>query len=167
MNQLPASRLPGFSIRFANEDDCPVILELIRLLAVYEKMEDQVTATVEKLRESLFAKKDAEVLIGEENGRPVGFALFFGNYSTFLGQANVFLEDLYVREDCRGRGYGKALLAALASIAVRRGAKRLDWQCLDWNKPSIDFYRGIGAVSLDQWLVFRLKGEALERLAEE
>lgn len=166
MTSLPQPDLPEFAVRFAEEADCPVILRFIQALAEYEKMSGQVAATVEKLRESLFVKRQAEVIIAEYQGRPVGFALFFENYSTFLGQANMYLEDLFVNADCRGKGFGKALFQCLAALAVRRGYRRIDWWCLDWNRKSIDFYLGLGAKAKDEWTVYRLQGEALERLGD-
>ncbi len=163
---LSQPALPDFSVRFAGEADCQLILEFIRALAVFEKMADQVTATVEGLRQSLFVKRQVEVIIAEYAGRPVGFALFFENYSTFLGQANMYLEDLFVNEDCRGKGFGKALFQCLAALAVRRGYRRIDWWCLDWNRKAVDFYLALGARAEDEWTVYRLQGEALERLGE-
>lgn len=158
---------PNFRIRLAVEADCPAILKCINGLAVYEKMANEVTATVESLRESLFVRRQAEVLIGEYQGEVAGFALFFPNYSTFLGQANIYLEDLFVWEKFRGKGFGKALLLHLARLAVERGCARLDWCCLDWNASAIAFYQSLGAKALNEWTVFRLQGEALKRLASE
>ena len=156
-----------FSIRFAGENDVPTILFFIRELAVYEKLENEVVATEEILHEWIFEKKKAEVLIAEEDGKPVGFALFFHNFSTFLGRAGIYLEDLFVMKEYRGRGYGKALLKRLASLAVERGCGRLEWSCLDWNQPSIDFYRSVGAVPMDGWTVYRLTGDTLHDFAKE
>lgn len=153
-------------IRFATEKDVPEILGFIKALSVYEKMEDQVVATEESLRVSLFEKKQAEVIFAEEAGLAVGFALFFHNYSTFLGKANLYLEDLFVKEAYRGKGYGKALLNELAQIAVKRDCERLDWVCLNWNEPSIDFYKSLGAKPLPEWLIFRLEGKALDQMAK-
>ncbi len=153
--------------RFAREGDVPLILDFIRRLAAYEHMEDQVTATEELLREGIFEKKKAEVLFALEDGRPVGFALFFHNFSTFLGRAGLYLEDLFVLPEYRGRGYGKALLRRLAAIAAERGCGRLEWWCLDWNRPSIDFYLSLGAVPMDEWTVYRLTGDTLDRLGRE
>lgn len=158
---------PTFTIRFATGADCPLILRFIRALAAYEKLEDQVVATEEALRESLFQNRQAEVLIGEEGGTPVAFALFFHNYSTFLGRAGLYLEDLYVDENCRGRGYGKAMLAHLAAIAQERGCRRMDWWCLDWNASSVDFYKSLGAAPMTDWTVFRLEGQSLADLARQ
>lgn len=164
-NKTITTDVPGFTVRFAEAADCPLILELIRGLAVYEKLEDEVTATVDKLRESLFVRREGEVLIGEFEGRGVACAVFFSNYSTFLGKANLYLEDLFVREDARGHGFGKAMLRALATVAAERGYERMDWICLDWNAPSIEFYKKLGAVPLKEWTIFRLEGEALAKTA--
>lgn len=157
----------GMEFRFANEKDCGMILSFIRQLAEYEKMPDQVVATEELLREWIFEKKKAEVLFVCENGREVGFALFFHNFSTFLGRAGIYLEDLFVLSDYRGKGYGKALLKRLAQITVERGCGRLEWWCLDWNQPSIDFYLSLGAVPMDEWTVYRITGETLTEMAKD
>ncbi len=154
------------TFRRAEEGDIGLILQFIRGLAEYEKMLDQVVATEEILRDWLFAQKRAEVIFAVADGREVGFALFFHNFSTFLGRAGIYLEDLYVLPACRGRGYGKAILRELAHIAVERGCGRLEWACLDWNRPSIDFYLSLGAKPLDDWTVYRLSGDAMEKLAE-
>ena len=151
--------------RFAQEEDCRLILKFIRSLARYEKMSDEVVATEEILREWLFVKKKAEVIFALDGEKEVGFALFFHNFSTFLGRAGIYLEDLYVRPSYRGKGYGKALLIKLAQIAVTRGCGRLEWACLDWNKPSIDFYKSLGAVPMDEWTVYRVSGQTLEEMA--
>ncbi len=156
----------GFEIRFAGREDVPDILAFIRHLAEYEKMSDQVVATEELLEEWLFNKKSAEVIIGEYEGRPVAFALFFHNFSTFLGRAGLYLEDLFVLPEMRGRGLGKAMLAHLAGIARERQCGRLEWWCLDWNEPSIAFYRSLGAESMDEWTVFRVTGDKLDKLAD-
>ena len=158
------------TFRFAVEQDTPLILNFIKELADYEHMLDQVVADEATLADQLFQKKNAEVLFALENGREVGFALFFHNFSTFLGRSGLYLEDLYVqpafRPDCRGKGYGKAILQKLASIAVERGCGRLEWWCLDWNKPSIDFYLSLGAEPMSGWTVYRLTGDTLKNLAE-
>ena len=154
------------TFRFAEETDSPLILKFIRALADYEKMSDQVVATEELLREWIFEKRKAEVLFVCDGGKEVGFALFFHNFSTFLGRAGIYLEDLYVFPEYRGRGYGKALLKKLAQIAVERGCGRLEWSCLDWNQPSIEFYLSLGAVPMDDWTMYRLTGETLEAMAK-
>lgn len=152
--------------RLGMPEDTPLILHFIQELAAYEKMEAEVVATEELLREWIFEKQKAEVLFVLEEGAEVGFALFFHNFSTFLGRAGLYLEDLFVYPEHRGKGYGKALIRELARIAVNRGCGRLEWWCLDWNQPSIDFYRSLGAVSMDEWTVFRVAGETLKQLAE-
>jgi len=152
--------------RFADEKDTALILSFIKSLAEYEKMLDEVVATEELLSEWLFEKKKAEVIFALENGKEVGFALFFHNFSTFLGRAGIYLEDLYVLPEYRHKGYGKGLIKALAAIAAQRGCGRLEWWCLDWNKPGIDFYLSLGAVPMDGWTVYRLTGETLKRLSE-
>ena len=151
--------------RFANKDDVPLILRFIRELAAYEKMLDDVTATEELLREWLFEKNKAEVIFAVKGENEVCFALFFHNFSTFLGKAGVYLEDLYVLPEYRGKGYGKGLLKKLAQITMERGCGRLDWACLDWNRPSIDFYLSLSAMPLDQWTTYRLTGDTLKGLA--
>lgn len=155
-----------FEIRFAKEEDISLILKFIKDLASYEKLLHEVVATEDILRESLFEKKQAEVIIGEEDGVPVGFALFFHNFSTFLGKANLYLEDLFVSPESRGRGYGKKLLSHLAKIAVERNCARLDWWCLDWNTSSIEFYKEMGAIPMDEWTVYRMEGKKLIELSE-
>lgn len=156
-----------FAIRMAVRQDVPMILDFIHRLAAYEHLENEVVATEALLEEWLFDKEKAEVLIGEENGTPVGFALYFHNFSTFLGRAGIYLEDLFVLEEYRGRGYGKALLRRLAQIALERGCGRLEWCCLDWNQPSIDFYRSLGAVPMSDWTIYRLTGETLNNMAKD
>ncbi|WP_185352677.1 GNAT family N-acetyltransferase [Listeria booriae] len=153
--------------RFAAEGDVPLVLRFIKELAEYEGMLDQVVATEEALHEWLFEKEKAEVLIGEYDGESVGFALFFHNFSTFLGRSGIYLEDLYVQPNVRGKGFGKAFLKRLAEIAVERGCGRLEWWCLDWNKPSIDFYLKMGAEAMEDWTVYRIAGETLVKLAEK
>lgn len=155
------------SFRFAEPSDVPLILEFIRALADYEQMLGQVVATEALLTEWLFVQKKAEVLLALEGGAEVGFALFFHNFSTFLGRAGIYLEDLFVKPEHRGKGYGKAILKELAKIAVARGCGRLEWWCLDWNKPSIDFYRKLGAQPMDEWTVYRLTGDTLKALADD
>ena len=157
----------GVTIRAATIDDVPLILEFIRGLAEYERLPHEVVATEARLRASLFGdRRDAEVLIAHDGGVPAGFALFFHNYSTFLAQRGIFLEDLFVRPETRGRGVGRRLLAELARLAVERDCGRLEWSVLDWNEDAIGFYRSLGARAMDEWTTFRLTGEALRRLAE-
>ena len=153
------------TFRFAQPEDAALILRFIRGLAEYEKMTDEVVATEELLREWIFEKGKAEVLFAVADGTEVGFALFFHNFSTFLGRAGIYLEDLFVLPEHRGHGYGKALLKRLAAITVERGCGRLEWSCLDWNAPSIAFYKFMGAVPMDEWTVYRITGETLQRAA--
>lgn len=153
--------------RQAGPEDAGLILRFIRALAEYEKMADQVVATEELLRDWLFEKQAAKVIFAMEGEKEVGFALYFHNFSTFLGRAGLYLEDLFVLPEYRGRGYGKALLARLAAIAVEEGCGRMEWVCLDWNQPSIDFYKGKGAVPVDGWTIYRLTGDALAEFAKE
>ena len=152
--------------RYAERKDCALILKFIKELADYEKMLDEVVADEKALEEWIFEKQKAEVLFVMADGQEVGFALFFHNFSTFLGRAGIYLEDLYVRPEYRGNGYGKAILKKLASIAVERGCGRLEWWCLDWNRPSIDFYLSLGAEPMSDWTVYRIAGETLRKLAE-
>ncbi|MEX6503022.1 GNAT family N-acetyltransferase [Pseudomonas zhanjiangensis] len=160
--------MPSTQIRFARPDDVEVILSLIRELAEYEKLADQVVAEPAQLAEHLFGSRPfAEVLIAEMNGEAAGFALFFHSYSTFLGKPGIYLEDLYVRTSARGAGLGKALLGRLASLALERGCGRLEWSVLDWNQPAIGFYQRLGARPLDDWTVYRLTGPALRDLAQQ
>ena len=151
----------------AAEEDCALILRFIRALAAYEKMSDQVVATEELLREWIFRKRKAEVLFVCEDNAEVGFALFFHNFSTFLGRAGIWLEDLFVLPEYRGKGYGRALLAKLAQITEERGCGRLEWSCLNWNQPSIGFYRSLGAAPMDEWTTYRLTGETLSETAKQ
>jgi len=154
------------SFRYAQEEDAEKILFFIRALAEYEKMEDDVVATPQLLKEWIFEKKKAEVIFPVVDGKEIGFALFFHNFSTFLGRAGLYLEDLFVLKEYRGRGYGKATLRELARIALERGCGRLEWCCLDWNTPSIDFYLSIGARPMDEWTTYRLTGDTLRDMAE-
>lgn len=154
------------TFRAATREDVPLILRFIHDLARYEQLEHEVVATPAVLEEWLFDKQKAEVIFAVSEGREVGFALYFHNFSTFLGRAGLYLEDLYVEPAYRGRGIGKALLRALARIAVARGCGRLEWWCLDWNQASIDFYRSMGAEAMSDWTVYRIAGETLGELAE-
>lgn len=156
-----------FKIRKAGADDLGIILDFIRRLADYEKLLDKVVATEELLREWMLVRGGVHCLIAEENGIPVGFALYFFNFSTFLGRGGLYLEDLFVLDEYRGRGYGKKLFTELASIAKREGCGRFEWSCLDWNKPSIDFYLSMGSHAMDEWTVYRIDGDELDKLARE
>ena len=159
------TNLESFKLRFAEITDVPLILEFIKELADYEKMLNEVEATEAILIESLFERKMAEVVIGEYKNKPVAFALFFHNFSTFLGKPGIYLEDLYVKPEMRGKGMGKAILSFLAKLSIDRKCGRLEWWCLDWNKSSIEFYKQMGAVPMDEWTVYRVSGDALDKLA--
>lgn len=156
----------NMEFRYAVEKDIPLILQFIKELAEYEKMLDEVIATEALLKEWNFEKNKAEVIFALKDCREVGFALFFHNFSTFLGRAGIYLEDLYVKPAYRGKGYGKGILKELARIAVERGCGRLEWWCLDWNKPSIDFYLSLGAEPMNNWTVYRITGDTLRELSE-
>ena len=156
----------GINFRYAGRSDVPLILRFIKELADYEKLQDEVVADERTLEEWLFDRQKAEVIFALEDGKEVGYALFFHNFSTFLGRAGIYLEDLYIQPEYRGRGHGKGLLKKLASIAVERGCGRLEWSCLDWNRPSIDFYLSLGAQPMSDWTVYRLAGSTLTELAE-
>ncbi len=157
----------NFAIRMATAADVPIILELIRALATYERAPNDVTATEDGLSKVLFGEKPAaEVLLAFENETAVGFAVFFHNFSTWLGRPGLYLEDLFVRPEDRGKGYGRALLIHLAKIARDRGCGRMEWAVLDWNEPAIQFYRKLGAKSMDEWTVFRLKRDGIAKLAD-
>ena len=157
--------MDNLEFRFATENDTSRILFFIRELAAYEKMQGDVVATEELLNEWIFEKKKAEVLFAVLNGEEIGFALFFNNFSTFLGRAGIYLEDLFVLQEYRGNGYGKAIIKELSKITLERGCGRLEWACLDWNKPSIDFYLSLGAAPMNEWTVYRLTGDSLRNLA--
>lgn len=167
MENIIETKLPNFKLRIAEEKDVPLILQFIKELADYEKLLHEVVATEEILMNSLFKQKAAEVVIGEYEGKPVSFALFFHNFSTFLGRPGIYLEDLYVQPEMRGKGIGKLMLSFLGKLAMERGCGRLEWWCLDWNEPSIEFYKSMGAIPMDEWTVFRVCDEALVDLAEE
>lgn len=156
----------GINFRYAGRNDVPLILRFVKELADYEKLQDEVVADEKTLEEWLFDRQKAEVIFALEDGKEVGYALFFHNFSTFLGRAGIYLEDLYVQPEYRGKGHGKGLLKKLASIAVERGCGRLEWSCLDWNRPSIDFYLSLGAQPMSDWTVYRLAGSTLTELAE-
>jgi GNAT superfamily N-acetyltransferase len=159
--------IPDFEIREATKEDITLILEFIHALAVYEKLSHEVVATESDLEKYLFSKeKVAEVIIAYYKNHPVGFALFFHNFSTFLGKPGIYLEDIFVYEKYRGMGFGKKLLTYIAKLAVKRGCGRFEWAVLDWNEPSIKFYESLGAKIMNEWLINRVTGDALERLAE-
>ncbi len=165
---MDSTTVPGLRIREAVKQDTAVILALITELAEYENLAHEVTATQGQLGEALFgARPFAEVMIAEYEGESVGFALYFHNFSTFLGRPGIYLEDLYVRPDCRGKGIGRALLVTLAEIAKKRNCGRLEWIVLDSNQPALEFYSRLNAMPLDEWTVFRLSGTALDELAAE
>lgn len=154
-----------FTFRYAKRDDISLILQFIKDLAAYEKMINEVVADEKTLEEWIFDKQKAEVIFAVVDDEEIGFVLFFHNFSTFLGRAGIYLEDLFVKPEYRGKGYGKAILKKLAVIAVERGCGRLEWWCLDWNKPGIDFYLSLGAEPMDDWTVYRITGDTLSNLA--
>lgn len=155
---------PKFTIRKATENDAELIFNLIKKLAIYEKMENEVVTNVEQLKESIFKNNFAEVVIAEENSKPVGFALYFFNFSTFLGKPGLYLEDLFVEEDCRGKGYGKKLLLHLVKIAKQKNCGRMEWAVLDWNEPAINFYKSLGARQINEWQIYRLNDKTIDVL---
>lgn len=167
MDKYVSEKIKGLEIRNAEENDIPLILNFIRELAEYEKLLNEVVATEEILKESLFIRNAAEVIIAEYCNEPVGFALFFHNFSTFMGLPGLYLEDLYVKPHMRGKGIGKYMISYLAKLAVDRNCGRFEWWCLDWNESSINFYKSIGAIPMDEWTVFRVHNEALYKLANE
>jgi GNAT superfamily N-acetyltransferase len=161
-------KIPEFEIRWMTEKDIPLILSFIKELAEYERLSHEVVATEDGLRESLFGEhRVAEVIIGYYRSHPAAFALFFHNFSTFLGRPGLYVEDLFVRPEFRGKGLGRTMLAYIAKLAKARNCGRLEWWVLDWNDPAIELYRSLGAVPMDEWTVYRLTGEALGTLASE
>ena len=158
--------MPNFTIRPAKETEAGLILEFIKKLAAYEKCSDEVVADEQTLYQSLFVEKAAEVVFAEEDGVVIGFALFFHNFSTFVGRKGLYLEDLFIIPEKRGLGYGKAILKYLANIAVERNYGRMEWICLDWNAPSLAFYRSIGAIPMDEWTVQRMNENVVKKFAE-
>ncbi len=155
-----------FKLRETSREDTGLIFKFIKELAIYEKMLDEVVGTEELLEDHIFNKKRVEVLIAEEDDKPIGFCLYFYNFSTFQGRSGIYLEDIYILPEYRGKGYGKIIFKELAKIAIERNCGRMEWSCLDWNKPSIDFYTKLGAVPMDEWTVYRLTGDNLNNVAE-
>jgi len=165
---ISSNDLPSFQIRAASKDDVAVILAFIKKLADYERLSHEVIATEEGLRETLFGRRrTAEVAIAYYKKAPVGFVLFFHNYSTFLGRPGIFIEDLFVEETFRRRGFGRALLTYVAKLAKERQCGRLEWSVLDWNEPAIDFYKKLGALPMNEWTIFRVTGDNLSKLASD
>lgn len=158
--------IDNLRLKKAKIEDTGLILDLIKEIAIYEKMLDQVVATEESLKESIFNKKEAEVLLVELNKEVIGYVLYFFNYSTFIGRGGFYLEDIYIKEQYRKNGYGKAIFKVLGKIAYENGCKRMEWACLNWNKPSIEFYKSLGAVGMDEWTVYRLTRDKIKALAE-
>ncbi len=159
------TRIDDFTIRFAEEKDNETVFSMIRELAEYEKLLPTLEATEELLRESLFQRRGAETLIGEYQQNPVAYAIFFHNFSSFAGRIGIYIEDIYVKSEMRGKGFGEAMFAYIAKLAVERKCGRLEWSCLDWNKPSIEFYERMGAEPLDKWTTYRLAGKNLTKIA--
>ncbi|WP_195971284.1 GNAT family N-acetyltransferase [Clostridium thermobutyricum] len=158
--------IDNLRLKKAKIEDTGLILDLIKEIAIYEKMLDQVVATEESLKESIFNKKEAEVLLVELNKEVIGYVLYFFNYSTFIGRGGFYLEDIYIKEQYRKNGYGKAIFKVLGKIAYENGCERMEWACLNWNKPSIEFYKSLGAVGMDEWTVYRLTRDKIKALAE-
>lgn len=167
MKNIVDTNIEDFKIRLATRKDIPLVLQFIKELAEYEKMSDDVVATEETIEESLFDKKVAEVIFGEYKGEPVGFALFFHNFSTFVGRPGLYLEDIFIRPEARGKGFGKTIFSYLANLAKERNCGRMEWVCLDWNTPSIEFYKSIGAIPMDEWTIYRAEEETFKKMAEK
>ena len=167
MKKTAQTRINGFTIRFAEENDARIVLDMVRELAAYEKLVDNLEATEELFSESLFQRGVAEALIGEYEGKPVGYAIFFHNFSSFTGRIGLYIEDIYVKPEMRGKGFGRAMFAYIAKLAVERKCGRLEWSCLDWNKPSIAFYEKMDAKRLEDWTMYKLSGDALQRMARK
>lgn len=160
------TNIENLKIRETTEEDCSLILSLIKEIAEYEKMSDQVVATEESLKESIFENKRAEVVILELNEEAIGYALYFYNYSTFIGKSGLYLEDIFIKKEVRGKGIGKEVFKFLVKKAKEEGCKRMEWSCLDWNEPSIKFYKSLGAVPMDEWTVYRLTEKEINRLSQ-
>lgn len=161
------TRIEGFALRFAAEKDVATIFSMIKELAEYEKLLDRLEATEEILRESLFQSDVVETLIGEFKGKPIGYAIFFHNFSSFKGRLGIYIEDIYIKPELRGKGFGEAIFTFIAKLAVERLCGRLEWACLNWNTPSIAFYKKMGAIPMDKWTVYRLTGEPLAKVASD
>lgn len=166
MNENIQTRIDGFKIRFATKEDVGIVFNMIKELAVYEKLLDNFEATEDLLQEALFKRHVAETLIAEYKHEPVGYAIFFYNVSSFLGRVGIFIEDLYVKPEMRGKGFGETMLSFIAKLAVERNSGRLEWACLDWNRPSIAFYKKMNAVALEDWTMYRVAGRSLRKLAD-
>lgn len=160
------TNIENLKIRETTEEDCSLILSLIKEIAEYEKMSDQVVATEESLKESIFENKRAEVVILELNGEAVGYALYFYNYSTFIGKSGLYLEDIFIKKEFRGKGIGKEVFKFLINKAKEEGCKRMEWTCLNWNEPSIKFYKSLGATPMDEWTIYRLTEKEINKLSE-
>lgn len=158
--------IENLKIRETNEEDCSLILSLIKELAEYEKISDQVIATEESLKESIFSNNRAETVIIELDGKAIGYALYFYNFSTFIGKSGLYLEDIFVKKEVRGKGIGKEVFKFLVKRAKEEGCKRVEWACLDWNEPSIKFYKSLGAVPMDDWTIYRLTEKEINKLSE-
>ena len=167
MNAAIKLALGDFKIRFADENDAELILDFIKKLADYEKKLSEVVATKDAIREVFFERKIAEAIIGEYDGKPVGFAVFFYNFSTFMGRPGIYIEDMYVNPEVRSKGIGTLMFAFIAKLAVERKCGRLEWTVLHWNKPSINFYKKMGAVAKDEWKIYKMSGSALQNLAKK
>jgi len=167
MKKTVQTRINGFTIRFAEENDARIVLDMVRELAAYEKLVDNLEATEELFSESLFQRGVAEALIGEYEGKPVGYAICCHNFSSFTGRIGLYIEDIYVKPEMRGKGFGRAMFAYIAQLAIERKCGRLEWSCLDWNKPSIAFYEKMDAKRLEDWTMYKLSGDALQRMARK
>jgi GNAT superfamily N-acetyltransferase len=167
MSKNIQTRIEGFTIRFADEKDVGTIFDMIRELAEYEKLLDGFEMTEERLKKSLFHGGVAETLIGEYKQKPIGYAIFFHTFSSFAGRIGIYIEDIYVKLEMRGKGFGETMFAFIAKLAVERQCGRLEWSCLNWNTPSIVFYKKMGAAPLDDWMMYRLTGKKLSKIARE
>lgn len=159
--------IDGFKLRESEPCDVPLIFNLIKEIATYEEMIDEVVATEDSIRESIFEKKESEVLIVEYEDKAIGYVLYFFNYSTFIGRSGFYLEDIYIKEEFRGRGFGKEIFKIIAGIAAKKGCKRMEWSCLNWNEPSIKFYKSLGAVPMSEWTVYRLTEDKIKEVANK